>query len=299
MKHIITLFTFFIIISGHTQCETEIIEKEGYYYKGCTNYEGLPNGSGYLKLDFDGQTQEFKGTFKNSKFLSGSIKVRFDNGDTGSYNYVDYPNEILSNETYISSNGDKLVTVYDKGVKIKETQTYGDDERKGLVVKRTFSNNIITEFRNIDNNRFEEDIVGDKSYIDVDLIKEENKYRIPIEFLTKEGGSIKVPILFDTGATTFLIGDKLYQDLLENCEIVDLNVSGKMMGVGSVIETKYIKISEIKIGDYLVKNVVAIVPTSLDSDGNKLNDMLFGIGFLKKFKDVEWSLNNDKLRFYK
>jgi predicted aspartyl protease len=72
-----------------------------------------------------------------------------------------------------------------------------------------------------------------------------------------------------------------------------------MMGVGSVIETKYIKISKIKIGDYLVKNVVAIVPTSLDSSGNKVNDMLIGIGFLKKFKDVEWSLNNDKLRFYK
>ena len=48
----------------------------------------------------------------------------------------------------------------------------------------------ITEFRNIDNNRFTEDIVGGKSYIDIDLIKEENKYRIPIEFPTKDAGSI-------------------------------------------------------------------------------------------------------------
>ncbi|MDB2631681.1 retroviral-like aspartic protease family protein [Flavobacteriaceae bacterium] len=297
-----TRVIFFFLLTflyGHTQCETDIIEKEGYYYEGCTNYEGLPSGNGYRKLDFEGQIQEFKGSFKNGKFLSGTLKVRFDNGDTSSYNYIDYPNEILSNETYISSNGDKLESVYNKGVKIKEIQTYGDGERKGLVVERTFSNNKITEFRNIDNNRFEEDIVGDTKYIDLDLIKEENKFRIPIEFPTTDGGSIKVPILFDTGATDFLIGDKLYQDLLENCEIVDLNVSGKIMGVGSVIETKYIKISEIKIGDYLVKNVVAIVPTSLDADGNKVNDMLIGIGFLKKFKDVEWSLNNDKLRFYK
>lgn len=299
MKELTFFLLLFIFCFGYTQCETDIIKKEGYYYEGCTNYEGLPSGNGYLKLNFEGQTQEFEGSFKNAKFLSGSLKVRFDNGDTSSYNYVDYPNEILSNETYISSNGDKLESVYDNGLKIKEIQTYGDDERKGLVVERTFSNNNITEFRNIDNNRFTEDIVGGKSYIDIDLIKEENKYRIPIEFPTKDAGSIKVPILFDTGATTFLIGDKLYQDLLENCEIVDLNVSGKMMGVGSVIETKYIKISEIKIGDYLVKNVVAIVPTSLDADGNKVNDMLIGIGFLKKFKDVEWSLNNDKLRFYK
>lgn len=57
MKSIIFFSLFFIIISGHTQCETDIIEKEGYYYEGCTNYEGLPSGNGYQKLDFEDQTQ--------------------------------------------------------------------------------------------------------------------------------------------------------------------------------------------------------------------------------------------------
>ena len=67
-----------------------------------------------------------------------------------------------------------------------------------------------------------------------------------------------------------------------------------------MIDTKYIKISEVKIGEYIVKNVIAIVPTGYGDDGvGNVNDMLIGIGFLKKFKDVEWSLNKNKMRFYK
>ena len=30
-----------------------------------------------------------------------------------------------------------------------------------------------------------------------------------------------------------------------------------------------------------------------------INDLLIGIGFLKKFKEVQWSLNSNLLRFYK
>ena len=36
-----------------------------------------------------------------------------------------------------------------------------------------------------------------------------------------------------------------------------------------------------------------------DQNGNNINDLLIGVGFLKKFKDVEWSLNYNKMRFYK
>jgi hypothetical protein len=103
-----------------------------------------------------------------------------------------------------------------------------------------------------------------------------------------------VPIQFDSGATGFLIGNKLYQDLKSNCEIIDLNVKGKGGGVGSEFETKYFRIKEIKIGDYLIKNVVAYVPLNKD-----INDILLGIGVLKKFKEVLWSLNSKKMRFYK
>ena len=72
-----------------------------------------------------------------------------------------------------------------------------------------------------------------------------------------------------------------------------------MNGVGSEIRTKYVRIESVKIGEFVVKNVIAIVPIDKDQNGNNINDLLIGVGFLKKFKDVEWSLNYNKMRFYK
>ena len=52
------------------------------------------------------------------------------------------------------------------------------------------------------------------------------------------------------------------------------------------------RIYEIKIGDYIVKNVVAKV--MLDN-----NSSLLGTGFLLKFSDVHWNMNDNKLILYK
>ena len=51
---------------------------------------------------------------------------------------------------------------------------------------------------------------------------------------------------------------------------------------------------KIKLSDYQINNVVAILPLRED-----INDMLIGVGFLKKFKEVLWSLNSNLMRFYK
>ena len=73
-----------------------------------------------------------------------------------------------------------------------------------------------------------------------------------------------------------------------------MNVQSVSGGVGSEFEIKYIKIKSITIGDYTVKDVIAVVPLRDD-----INDLLIGIGFLKKFKEVLWSLNSNLMRFYK
>jgi hypothetical protein len=325
MKKLLLIWAFLIFGLGYSQgeqlCENEVIEREGYYYSGCTNYEGEPDGKGYLKTIINDQSQDFQGLFKNGGFKSGTLKVSFGNGDTSLKNYDDYTSDLLSSEIYVSANGTRIETNYESGIKVKEIyilengnkietifklgnkfkeiQTFGDGDTKGLIIERIFENNTIIESRNIDNNRVVEDIIGKKDYIDIDLIKETNKFKIPIEFPTKGGNYIKVPILFDTGATDFLIGHKLYEELIKKCEIVDMQVKTKISGVGSTIEAKYVKIDKIKIGEYLVKNVVAIVPLSKGQGGKNVNDILIGIGFLKKFKEVEWSLNNNKMRFYK
>ena len=195
--------------------------------------------------------------------------------------------------------GDKKETIFELGEKVKEINTNGPGDKQGLVIEKLFLGRKIIEIKNIDNNRVVEDILGDTEFIDINLIQNNNQFRIPVEFPTREGGFIKVSILFDTGATGFMIGHKLYQDLLKKCEVVDLNVKTIVSGVGSRVSSKYIRIKEIKIGDYLIKNIVAIVPLDKDKDGNYINDMLIGIGLLKKFKEVTWSLNKSKMRFFK
>jgi predicted aspartyl protease len=115
-----------------------------------------------------------------------------------------------------------------------------------------------------------------------------------IVFPTKNGEDLEVPIQFDSGATSFFIGHNLYKELKKSADIIDLNVKGISGGVGSEFDTKYIMIKTIKLSDYQINNVVAIVPLRED-----INDMLIGVGFLKKFKEVVWSLNSNLMRFYK
>ena len=110
-----------------------------------------------------------------------------------------------------------------------------------------------------------------------------------------DGELIEVPIQFDSGASSSLfIGYRLYQELQSQCEVVDLNVRSMAGGVGSEFNTRYVKFKEIQIGEYTVKNVVAVVP-----ERNDINDLLIGVGFLRKFSEVEWRFNSNTLRFYK
>jgi hypothetical protein len=296
---IVALFPFWIFCQSNNNCEEEIVEKDNYFYEGCLNYEGEPDGKGYEKISLSSQIQIKSGYFKNGKFFKGELIVDFESGDKRVINYLDYSNDLISNEIYQWSNGDKQQTLYESGKKIKEIITNGPGDQEGLVIERLYEGNQIIETRNTSNNRVVEDIIGDKEFIEIELIENQNQFRIPIEFIKKDGSSFSVPIQFDTGATGFLIGHRLYQDLLENCEITDLNVKSEGGGVGSKFITKYIKIKELKIGDFIIKNVVATVPISKDNDGNYINDMLLGIGFLRKFKEVTWSLNNNIMTFRK
>lgn len=294
MKKLI-LVSLFISFSCYSQCKKETIERENYYYEGCINYEEQPNGEGIEILTIDDQTQKFTGTFKNGVFISGELSISFLNGEISKIYYEDFVKEIISKEIYTWDNGNKEVTIYKNGKKEKEIRTFSEPERQGLIIEKQFkSDGSIIETRNTNNNRIPEDILGDETYIDVDLIEESNQLRVNVDFPTKNGELLSVPIQFDSGATDFFIGYRLYQEIKNKCDVVDLNVEGNSRGVSGEYKTKYIKIKQLKIGSYLVKNVVAIVPMRSD-----INSMLIGIGFLKKFKEVEWSLNSNKMRFYK
>ena len=75
----------------------------------------------------------------------------------------------------------------------------------------------------------------------------------------------------------------------------DLNITVTSVGVrGEPLDNQLIKIKELTIGTYKVRNVIAAVKT-LES----ANSSLLGVQFLKKFKEVQWSLNSNKLLFFK
>ena len=296
MKYIFNFFLSFILTlnSLHTQCNIENIAYDDGNYTGCVNYEGEKHGKGVLTLNLETQTQIKEGLFENDNFIEGTLTVKFFSGSTNIILYSNYPNDVIESELYQWSNGDKLKTLYSDGNKIKEISTYGPGKSEGLVIEKLFSGDKITTIRNTDNNRIVDDIIGDNEFSDVKLIERDNQYRINIGFPTTDGDIMNVPIQFDSGATSFFIGNRLYKDLVERCEVEDMNVESMSGGVGSEFEIKYIKIKSIQIGDYTVKNVIAIVPLRDD-----INDLLVGIGFLKKFKEVLWSLNSNLMRFYK
>ena len=277
-----------------SQCN-QTLEDDNSIYVGCLNFEGIPHGKGKLLITFDDQTQTQEGIFENGEFLSGEFIVDFLDGEKKIINYVNFPQELISDELYIWKNLDQKLTIYKDGYKSKEVKTYGPGDRSGLVETTFFEEgkNPVT-IRNTDNLRNPEDIIGDNEFTDVLLIEKNNQYRMNVVFPTKNGEDLEVPIQFDSGATSFFIGHNLYKELHKSADIIDLNVKGISGGVGSEFDTKYILIKKIKLSDYQINNVVAIVPLRED-----INDMLIGVGFLKKFKEVLWSLNSNLMRFYK
>ena len=99
--------------------------------------------------------------------------------------------------------------------------------------------------------------------------------------------------IFDTGAQLFSIGKRMFDRLKnEGISYRELNHKVKTFGIGGLSNGKLVIIDEIKVGDFIVKNVVAKV--SLDT-----NYSLMGIGFFSKFSDVSWSMKDENISFYK
>ena len=103
---------------------------------------------------------------------------------------------------------------------------------------------------------------------------------------------MEVKGLLDSGAMEFTIGNIMFERLKANgINYKDLNRTVKSFGIGGEAYGDLVVLEEVKIGDYIVKNVVATVldtPTSL-----------LGTGFLLKFSNVIWNMKDKKLTVYK
>jgi clan AA aspartic protease (TIGR02281 family) len=275
---------------------TYTLEDGSVFIEGEWN-RGKLNGKGRKIFISESQTQNYNGLFKNDILIDGDIKTEFDNGD-------------ILNEEY--ETGKVVKTKYsrtDKSGSLTQGEHYKSGKLKNGIKKDIYVDNsilssvykngeVIDEKLNTNNYYIKNDIIGTSESINIPLEIEQgdDTMYVSLNIPTKNNPDYSARFIFDTGAESFSIGYRLFNDLKEKgLEYEDLNVDIATVGVSGVsFKSNAIVIKELKIGDYTIKNVVAIVRT-LES----ANTSLLGMGFLKKFNEVKWSLIAKELVFYK
>jgi clan AA aspartic protease (TIGR02281 family) len=126
-------------------------------------------------------------------------------------------------------------------------------------------------------------ITNDGNNQNVKLTKEGGLYYLPVTI-----GNLTKNFILDSGASDVLISQEIEKKLIDNKKITKSNyLSPSLYKIadGSIIECRRLLLPEIKIGNYIVKNVIA----SIISNGNTL---LLGKSFLDKFQS--WTIDNNK-----
>ena len=249
-------------------------------------------GQGIETLYFDDQTQVKDGFFSENTFQYGTWTITFNrSGIIDTYEYKDF--DIIKavrkeNQVLVS---EKIGEFFSNGrLKNGSEINYDGNLQKYLEYK---NGKEVSRVTNIDNRYNEQDIIGSDDRIEIDLEVEGNTKYINVIF---EDEDEPYRFVFDTGAESFVIGYLLFEELKsKGLAFEDMGIKKTTRGVSGIsFESKVIKINTISIGSYTVKNVYASVPLIETANSN-----LLGISFMKKFRDVKWSLNGDKLIFEK
>tara|TARA_B100001175_G_scaffold82394_1_gene69000 strand:- start:237 stop:1298 length:1062 start_codon:yes stop_codon:yes gene_type:complete len=255
----------------------KVVYTNGDLYEGYFK-NGMRNGEGKLISDRNNMMLEYTYEFDDAVKI---IRTNYDEkGDIDS---------VIESEGSFFSNGEIRT-----GTQIERSQN------GNKIIKREFENGdevVGSEKSNIKNYYNEDEIEGDLDSIIIELESEpddDTKF-VNIKFKTKTP-TPNYRFVFDTGAEVFSIGYKVFNELKENgLEYEDMNIIEPTEGVSGIpMDNKVVIIKELTIGQYKVKNVIAFVETLETATSS-----LLGIGFMKKFKNVYWSLNIDQLILFK
>jgi len=322
MYRYLIFLIFLLPLNIFCQCDNPIIDTINYTdgssvdveYCGEINDRGERDGKG--KLNYIDYTILYKdGTWKNG-VLNGNGKTVFKAGDVfeglyemgklveGKYfrknenGSITYEGKFDGN--YFNGKG-KLINENKFQVSISEGVFFKDDLLNGNKVIKENSSGVQITYkvevgvetlveRNDVNIYNKEDIVGEAEFIKVPL-KQRGSLNIAYDVELEING-VKGEWLLDTGAMSFTIGNIMFNRLVENgIKYKDLNKTTLSFGIGGQASGSLVIIEEIKIGDYIIKNVVAKVFNSESS--------LLGTGFLNKFSNVEWNMKKKELILYK
>tara|TARA_B100001175_G_scaffold57821_1_gene46650 strand:+ start:1814 stop:2905 length:1092 start_codon:yes stop_codon:yes gene_type:complete len=249
-------------------------------------------GQGIQTLYFDEQTQVRDGFFNDNTFQHGTETITFNrSGIIDTYEYKDF--DIIKavrkeNQALVS---EQIGEFFSNG-RLKNGSEINYDGNLQTYLE-FINGEEVSRATNIDNRYNEPDIIGSDDSIELDLQVEGNTKYINVNF---ESEDEPYRFVFDTGAESFVIGYLLFEELKsKGLAFEDMGIKKTTRGVSGIpFESKVIKINTISIGSYTVKNVYTSVPLIETANSN-----LLGISFMKKFRDVKWSLNGDKLIFEK
>lgn len=327
MKYKIFSFLLFSLSSQlfQAQCDTPILEIISFTngtevqtsYCGTLNDRGQRDGLGRLEyVNYDVLYKE--GNWKNNR-LNGKGKTVFTNGQV--FEGIYKSGKLTEGEFSFSNNGDFWTYKGEfngnffngKGyerkeiktqVTIKEGEFFSDNlyqgletilyKNSGVEIKSKYVKGIPTVIERNDINSYNpEDIVGLTESSEIDLLQRGTIFDARLAYdVELEISGVKGEWLLDSGAMGFTIGNIMFERLKANgISYKDLNKTVKSFGIGGETYGDLVFLEEVKIGDYIVKNVVATVldtPTSL-----------LGTGFLLKFSNVIWNMKEKKLTLFK
>ena len=324
-------YFYFLLISPYLifsqqNCKNELKEvkvnltsgQEIWKFCGELDDKGDPSGSGVLYADkykeegtfkrgelegigkriWNDETQYDEGVFSKGSFISGKRILKYD--DSQIIFKGDFKENLLHDKDgfyeLIQSDATKITKTgkFIKGAHItgEESTSYSS----GLEIISNYEDGelIGLPLRNDTNYYNQDDIIGEKDFIEIELDKQGNinsgiSYNIKLTIDGVEG-----EWLFDTGAMGFSIGKRMFERLkTEGIKYRDLNQKVSSYGIMEIESLgNLVIINELKIGEYTIKNVIAKV--SLDNDSS-----LLGIEFLNKFSDAQWNMKQATLKLFK
>jgi hypothetical protein len=248
--------------------EAKTVLTNGQVYEGI--YENGKLTKGVFTSNIKGDLWIYNGEFNGNYFQGAGIERKEINNQV-----IIKEGDFFSDKLY---QGTETIYYTDSGVKIISKYLKG--------IPTVVDRNDINTYK-------AEDIVGNTDFIEVSLLQRgtivDSKLAYDVEL---EINGVKGEWLLDSGAMGFTIGNIMFEKLIANgVKYKDLNKSVKSFGIGGEAFGDLVVLDEVKIGDYVVKNVVATV---LDTPNS-----LLGTGFLLKFSNVIWNMKDKKLTLYK
>jgi hypothetical protein len=240
-------------------------------------------------------TQCIKGDCYN-----GPGMINYQNGDFFDGTFLDGQ---IDKGTYIFNNGTKYIGTWNNGQlngvcefffndgtiyigEVRDGQFHGlgtSTMADGSKWTGTWNNGERAEGNfNYENVYNPEDIVCSDSIQILELIKgDANMHLIDVDF-----NGVKEKFIFDTGASNIFMTPSLLNKIkLSGAKVESLNIidSKAEIANGDLIPIEYVRISNVKIGNFILNNL--IVSVSYDDKSS----LLFGKGVLNKFKNYSFS----------